>query len=125
MSKYGRIEIRVEPEYLEEHSDPQGSHFVFAYHIFIRNMGTVAARLMRRYWYITDGDGKVEEVEGDGVVGEQPLIAPGQTHRYSSFCILSTPVGVMEGHYLMKAVDGHEFDAEIPAFRLTAPGVLH
>lgn len=125
MSKYGRIEVRVEPEYLEEHSDPQTGHFVFAYHIFFRNMGTMSARLMRRYWYITDGDGKVEEVEGDGVVGEQPMIAPGQTHRYSSFCILSTPVGVMEGHYRMKAADGHEFDAEIPAFRLTAPGVLH
>ncbi len=125
MDKYGRIEVRVEPEYLEEHSDPQAGHFVFAYHIFIRNMGAKAARLMRRHWYITDGDGNVEEVEGDGVIGEQPLIAPGQTHRYSSFCIISTPVGVMEGHYLMKAADGREFDAEIPAFRLTAPGVLH
>jgi len=125
VDKCGRIKVRVEPEYLEEHSDPQSGHFVFAYHIFICNMGPMAARLMGRHWYITDGDGKVEEVEGDGVIGEQPLIAPGQTHRYSSFCIISTPVGAMEGYYRMKAVDGREFDADIPAFRLTAPGVLH
>jgi len=117
--------VVVRPEYAEEHSDPEQSQFVFIYHISIRNEGVVPAQLISRHWLITDANGQVQEVEGEGVIGEQPVISPGGEHRYNSFCVLETPVGCMEGSYQMVAEDGTAFEAPIPAFTLAVPGTLH
>ncbi len=119
------IQVNVKTEYLQGQSDPDGERFVFAYTITIRNEGAVAARLMTRHWIITDANGKVQEVRGEGVVGEQPHLHPGQDFRYSSGAILETPVGSMEGSYQMIADDGSQFDALIAPFRLAVPGLLH
>ena len=119
------IAVQVKTEYLQGQSDPDSERFVFAYTITIRNDGTVAARLMTRHWIITDANGKVQEVRGEGVVGEQPHLHPGEDFRYSSGAVLETPVGAMEGSYQMVADDGSEFDAPIPPFRLAVPGLLH
>ncbi|MCB1624487.1 MAG: Co2+/Mg2+ efflux protein ApaG [Pseudomonadales bacterium] len=120
-----KILIDVETAYLEEQSEPKDSRYVFAYTITIRNEGPQPAQLLTRHWIITDANGKVQEVRGDGVVGEQPHLEPGQGFRYSSGAVLETPVGSMHGSYQMVADDGAEFDAPIPAFRLAIPGVLH
>jgi ApaG protein len=98
---------------------------VFSYTITIRNEGEIPAKLMTRHWVITDADGQVREVRGDGVVGEQPYLLPGQGFRYSSGAVLETPVGAMHGSYQMVGDDGAHFDAPIPAFRLAIPGMLH
>ncbi len=119
------IEISVETAYLPEQSEPEDERYVFAYTITIRNTGGVAARLLNRHWIITDANGKVQEVEGEGVVGEQPHIRPGEAHRYSSGAVIETPVGTMEGSYGMLTDDGQPFRADIPRFRLAVPGVLH
>lgn len=119
------ITIEVQTAYLAEQSDPAVPRYVFAYTITIRNNGQVPATLLTRRWVITDANGKVREVEGEGVVGEQPRIAPGQSHRYSSGAVIETPVGVMEGCYGMVTEDGMAFPAQIPAFRLAVPGILH
>ena len=120
-----QINVDVETVYLDEQSDPVERRYVFAYTITIRNVGRTPARLMTRHWLITDANGKVQEVRGDGVVGEQPYLRPGQGFRYSSGAVLETPVGVMQGSYQMVADDGHRFDAPISPFRLAMPGVLH
>ncbi|MBK7251190.1 MAG: Co2+/Mg2+ efflux protein ApaG [Gammaproteobacteria bacterium] len=120
-----RIRVEVETAYLDDQSEPQEQRFVFSYTITIRNEGEVAARLLARHWVITDANGKVQEVRGDGVVGEQPYLKPGQGFRYSSGAVLETPVGAMQGSYQMLADDGLQFDAPIPPFRLAMPGVLH
>jgi len=125
MSDSYRIEVSVHPEYIEAQSQPEAERFVFAYHVTIRNRGRHVVQLHSRHWVITDGNGKTEEVEGIGVVGEQPVIAPGGEHRYSSFCILETAVGAMHGHYRMNGEAGQRFDAEIPAFTLAVPGSLN
>ena len=119
------IRVRVETSYLPDQSDPGSERYVFSYTISIHNAGEEAARLLRRHWIITDANGKVQEVRGDGVVGEQPHLAPGQGFRYSSGAILETPVGTMEGSYGMRTDDGAQFRADIPCFRLAVPGVLH
>jgi ApaG protein len=119
-----QIRIEVETSYLDEQSDPQERRFVFAYTITIRNEGLVAARLLTRHWVITDANGKVQEVRGDGVVGEQPHLKPGQGFRYSSGAVLETPVGSMQGSYEMVTDDGMRFDAPIAVFRLAMPGIL-
>jgi ApaG protein len=119
------IRVEVETAYLPEQSDPAALRYVFAYTITIRNDGPVPATLLTRRWVITDANGKVREVAGEGVVGEQPCIQPGQAHRYSSGAVIETPVGVMEGSYGMVTEDGHSFPAPIPAFRLAVPGILH
>jgi ApaG protein len=119
-----QIRIEVETAYLDEQSDPRERRYVFSYTITIRNEGTVPARLMTRHWVITDANGKVQEVRGDGVVGEQPHLKPGQGFRYSSGAVLETPVGAMQGSYQMVADDGLKFDAPIAAFRLAMPGIL-
>jgi ApaG protein len=119
-----RITVDVQTSYLSEQSDPDEPRFVFSYTITIRNDGDYPARLMRRHWLITDANGKVQEVRGDGVVGEQPHLKPGQGFRYSSAAIIETPVGVMQGSYQMIADDGQSFDAPIAPFRLAMPGVL-
>jgi ApaG protein len=120
-----KINIEVETNYLDDQSDPRDKRYVFAYTITIRNEGEVAAKLLTRHWIITDADGRVQEVRGPGVVGEQPYLKPGQGFRYSSGAILETPVGTMQGSYQMVADDGAEFEAPIPAFRLAMPGLLH
>ena len=119
------FDIDVDTRFLDEESAPDEGRFVFAYTINIRNRGTVPARLLGRHWVITDANGKVKEVRGEGVVGEQPYLLPGQGFRYSSGAVLETPVGAMEGSYQMVADDGEQFDAPIAAFRLAMPGLLH
>jgi ApaG protein len=119
------IRVDVQTSYLPEQSDPGSERFVFSYTITILNAGSEAARLMRRHWLITDANGKVQEVRGDGVVGEQPHLQPGQGFRYSSGAILETPVGTMQGSYQMETDQGTRFDAPIAPFRLAMPGILH
>ena len=120
-----RISIDVETTYLDDQSEPREQRYVFAYTITIRNEGEVPAKLLTRHWIITDANGRVQEVRGDGVVGEQPYLKPGQGFRYSSGAVLETPVGTMQGSYQMIADDGAQFDAPIAAFRLAIPGMLH
>lgn len=120
-----RIQIRVATEFLPEQSDAENRRWVFAYHIRILNQGAVTARLLTRHWVITDGEQRVREVHGEGVIGEQPSIAPGQEFQYSSGAILETEVGSMHGSYQMLAEDGTCFDAAIPAFTLAVPRALH
>ena len=119
------IRVSVETRYVEEQSDPDNDRYVFAYTITIENHGEVPAKLLSRHWIITDADGHVQEVEGEGVVGEHPYLRPGEAFRYTSGTILQTPVGSMKGVYHMLADDGTEFEAEIPMFTLSRPGVLH
>lgn len=120
-----RIDIEVETEFVPAQSAPDQRRFAFAYTITIHNTGEVAVKLLSRHWLITDGNGNVQEVTGDGVVGEQPYLAPGEGFRYSSGAMLETPVGAMEGKYHLRADDGREFDAPIPAFTLAVPNLLH
>ncbi len=120
-----KIRVSVDTSYLEDQSNPKDHRFVFSYTITIRNEGSAAARLLARHWIITDSNGKVQEVRGEGVIGEKPHLKPGQSFRYSSGAVLETPVGVMQGSYLMVTDDGEEFDAPIAVFRLAMPGVLH
>ena len=120
-----KISIDVETAYLDDQSEPREQRYVFAYTITIRNEGEVPAKLLTRHWVITDANGRSQEVRGDGVVGEQPYLKPGQGFRYSSGAVLETPVGAMQGSYQMVADDGATFDAAIPAFRLAIPGMLH
>jgi len=124
MAKY-EFTVTAAPKYLAEHSDPDANHYVFAYTITVHNTGEVSAQLISRHWVITDGEGRVEEVRGEGVVGEQPVLAPGEAFRYTSGCPLETPVGSMRGTYHCVAEDGTRFEAEVPEFVLAVPRVLH
>jgi ApaG protein len=124
-NKQYEIRIQVATQYVDDQSEPDIDRYVFAYTITIENMSDVPAQLLSRHWVITDANGKVQEVSGDGVVGEQPRLSPGETFRYSSGAILETPVGAMQGSYRMHAEDGIDFDAPIPPFTLAVPGVLH
>jgi ApaG protein len=119
------IAVDVSTRYLDDQSDPGEDRYVFAYTITIRNQGDVPARLLTRHWVITDANGKVQEVRGDGVVGEQPYLKPGQGFRYTSGAILETPVGSMQGSYGMVADDGATFDTPIAPFTLAMPGTLN
>ena len=119
------IRIQVATDYVDEQSEPDSDRYVFAYTITISNDGEVPARLVSRHWVITDANGKVQEVSGDGVVGEQPHLNPGEQFRYSSGAVLETPVGAMQGLYRMEADNGVNFDALIAPFTLAVPGVLH
>lgn len=119
------IEVQVKTEYLPEQSNPEQSRYVFAYHIRITNTGHRSARLLTRHWIIMDGEARTQEVRGEGVVGEQPHLAPGETFEYTSGTVLETPVGSMHGSYRMIDDTGTEFDAPIPAFTLAMPRVLH
>ena len=120
-----KIDIEVETHYIDEQSLPEEDRYVFAYTITIRNNGALPAKLLNRHWVITDGDGKTQEVRGEGVVGEQPHIGPGDYFRYTSGTVLDTPVGTMQGSYQMLADDGKEFEAIIPVFTLSQPHTLH
>ena len=119
------ISINVNTAYLADQSDPSADRYVFAYTITIANTGTVAAQLISRHWVITDAENVTQEVNGLGVVGEQPLLRPGESFEYTSGTAMATPVGTMHGTYQMVAEDGNKFDAEIPAFTLSMPRVLH
>lgn len=119
------FQIDVETSYVDHQSDPGNERYVFSYTISISNRGQVPAQLLTRHWIITDANGRVQEVRGDGVVGEQPHISPGQTFRYSSGAVLETPVGSMHGSYGMRSDDGSVFDAPIAPFTLAAPGKLN
>ncbi len=119
------IRVRVETCYVDDQSEPSADRYVFAYTIQIRNAGDIAAQLLSRHWVITDGNGKVQEVNGDGVVGEQPHLRPGEAFRYSSGAVLETPVGAMQGLYRMRSDSGHRFDAPIAPFTLAVPGLLN
>ncbi|OZY37629.1 Co2+/Mg2+ efflux protein ApaG [Pseudomonas lundensis] len=120
-----QVDVSVVTRYLPEQSQPEHDRFAFAYTITVKNNGSIPAKLLSRHWIITDGDGHTEEVRGAGVVGQQPLIKPGQAHTYSSGSVITTQVGTMQGSYLMYAQDDHEFKAIIAPFRLAVPGALH
>ena len=117
--------VEVQTNYIPEQSEPDERHYVFSYTITIENHGNVSAKLLSRHWYITDADGNVQEVEGDGVVGEHPYLKPGDGFRYTSGAVLKTPVGSMHGSYHMLADDGTEFDTPIAPFTLSVPNSLH
>jgi len=123
-NKY-EISIEVVTDYVREQSEPNVDRYVFAYTITILNRGELPAKLLSRHWVITDANGKIQEVKGEGVVGEQPHLGPGESFRYSSGAVLETPVGAMQGSYRMRADNGTQFDAPIPPFTLAVPGVLH
>jgi ApaG protein len=119
------IAIRVATRFLDDQSTPGDNRFVFSYTITIENSGQHPARLLTRHWIITDSNGKVQEVRGDGVVGEQPWMRPGERYEYTSGAVLETAVGTMRGSYQMLADDGTRFDAAIPQFTLSVPRTLH
>jgi len=120
-----KIAVDVEATYLVQESDPEKERYLFSYTITIKNTGTSAARLLSRYWKITRSDGHEQEVEGDGVVGLHPYLAPEQEFTYTSAAMLDTPVGMMQGHYMMVNDDGERFEVDIPAFTLAVPQTLH
>ncbi|MBI4696691.1 MAG: Co2+/Mg2+ efflux protein ApaG [Gammaproteobacteria bacterium] len=120
-----QITVGVSTTYVEDQSQPEQNRYVFAYTVTLRNTGRTAAQLMTRHWIITDATGQVQEVRGDGVVGEQPRLEPGESYRYTSGAVIETPVGTMTGSYHMIADDGVGFEAPIPMFRLSVPNVLH
>ena len=119
------ITVAVKSAYLADHSDPDRSQYVFAYTITITNTGEIAAQLISRHWIITDAEHQVQEVKGLGVVGQQPMLQPGESFEYTSGTSLPTAVGTMRGTYQMVAGDGKTFDADIPPFTLSMPRVLH
>lgn len=119
------VRVTVESTFLEEHSSPDENRFAFAYFVTIANEGGQRVQLRRRHWIITDGNGKVQEVTGDGVVGEQPHMRPGEEFQYTSGAVLETSVGIMRGSYRLVAEDGTIFEASIPQFTLSIPRTLH
>ena len=125
MSDKYKISVSSEVSYIASQSDPSANKFVFAYTITITNHGNLSARLTDRHWIITDSNGKIEEVKGEGVIGETPDLKPGESFRYTSGSMLETPAGSMEGSYGMKAEDGTIFKASIPLFTLSKPNSLH
>ncbi|AQZ32143.1 Co2+/Mg2+ efflux protein ApaG [Ectopseudomonas chengduensis] len=120
-----QIDVSVTTRYLAAQSQPEQNRYAFSYTVTIVNNGELPAQLLSRHWVITDGDGRVQEVRGAGVIGQQPHIAPGASHTYSSGTVMATQVGTMQGSYQMLAEDGKRFDATIAPFRLAVPGALH
>jgi ApaG protein len=127
MAEPKRYEITVSPKvtFLPEQSDPDKNHFVFAYTITVTNTGSVSAQLVSRHWIITDAENRVQEVKGQGVVGKQPVLRPGESFEYTSGASIPTSVGTMRGSYQMVAEDGLAFDVPIPSFTLSIPRTLH
>ena len=125
MSESARVCIQVQSLYIESQSSPDEDRYVFAYTVTIRNLGRSAVQLLGRYWLITNGNGRETEVQGEGVVGEQPLIAPGSEYQYTSGAILETPMGTMQGHYRMVDEQGDLFHVDIPVFRLAVQSHIH
>jgi len=124
-SSQNNIKVDVETRYIEEQSNPEQNYFVFAYTITIQNQGRLTAQLLTRHWVITDSNHKVQEVRGEGVVGEQPVLKPGEQFVYTSGTMLETSVGTMKGSYQMESDDGSKFDATIDEFVLSTPRILH
>ena len=124
-AEQNKIQVEVETRYIEEQSNPEQNYYVFSYTITIQNRGEQGAQLLTRHWVITDSNQKIQEVRGDGVVGEQPLLKPGEQFVYTSGTMLETSVGTMKGSYQMLADDGSHFDATIEEFVLSTPRVLH
>jgi len=124
-SRKYQVAVSATPQFIPDQSDPATERYVFAYTITIENVGTVPAQLISRHWIITDGNSRVQEVRGLGVIGQQPLLNPGETFEYTSGCQLDTPVGTMRGSFQMTAEDGTQFDAIIAEFTLSIPRVLH
>jgi len=120
-----QMTVTVKTQYLEDQSDPDRSHYVFAYAVTIKNSGSVAAQLISRHWVITDANNHVQEVRGLGVVGHQPLLQPGEQFDYTSGTTLATPQGTMHGEYFCVAEDGEQFESAIPEFVLSLPRTLH
>ena len=120
-----KIRVSVQSQYIAQQSEPAQDHYVFAYTVTISNRGDVAANLLRRHWVITDAKGRTFEVKGEGVVGEQPYLKPGEDFEYTSGTRLDTPTGSMHGSYLMRTDEGLEFEVEIPTFILAKPKALH
>jgi ApaG protein len=125
MTEKNKILVDAMPYFIAEQSAPEQDRYVFAYTITITNEGTVPAQLLNRHWLITDSNGKIQEVRGAGVIGEQPYLKPGEMFRYTSGAILETPVGTMQGQYEMRSDEGDNFDAQIPQFTLSIPRTLH
>ena len=119
------IRIQVRSEFDREHSSPSDGAYLFHYHVRISNVGKETAQLISREWIITNADGEVERHSGEGVIGQQPLLAPGAVHEYTSFCTLNTPVGSMQGKYQMTTPTGETFDAVIAPFTLAVPHALN
>ncbi len=125
MTEKNNIVIEAHPQYLEDQSSPDEDRYIFAYTITITNAGAIPAKLLSRHWLIIDSNGKAQEVKGEGVIGEQPYLKPGESFRYSSGAMIETPVGVMQGNYLMISDTGDNFKAFIPQFTLSIPRTLH
>ncbi|MEC4749341.1 Co2+/Mg2+ efflux protein ApaG [Methylomicrobium sp. Wu6] len=125
MSEKNKILVEATPHYIEAQSVPAEGRYVFAYTITITNVGSAPAKLMTRHWLITDANGKIQEVRGDGVIGEQPYLKPGESFRYTSGAMIETPVGTMQGEYTMRTDEGDQFNAMIPRFTLSIPRTLH
>ena len=120
------VKVSIETLYQQEYSNPANEHFMFAYKVNIENMTDYAVQLMRRHWHIFDSNGTRREVEGEGVVGLQPVIEPGNQHEYVSGCNLKTEMGTMKGEYqMLRLLDNHQFDVQIPEFQLVAPYKLN
>lgn len=120
-----RVCVQVQSVYIESQSTPDEERFVFAYTVTIRNLGRMPVQLLGRYWLITNGNGREIEVQGEGVVGEQPHIAPGEEYQYTSGAVIETPLGTMQGHYEMIDENGDAFTIDIPVFRLAVPTLIH
>lgn len=125
MTDKNNIIVDAIPQFIESQSSPQNERFAFAYTITITNAGLVPAKLLTRHWLITDANGKIQEVNGEGVIGEQPYLKPGESFRYTSGALIATPVGVMQGQYTLRSDDGDQFTANIPRFTLSIPRTLH
>lgn len=125
MTEKNKVLVEATPFYIDSQSSPDENRYVFAYTITITNAGTTPAKLLSRHWLITDSNGKIQEVRGDGVVGEQPHIQPGETYSYTSGAMIETPVGTMQGKYHLVSDDGVSFNAKIPQFTLSIPRTLH
>ena len=125
MQMQRNIGVTVETDYVQNQTDPDNARYVFAYTITIKNNGSSSAQLIGRRWLITDANDKIQEVRGEGVVGKQPYLQPGEIFTYTSAAVIETPFGYMQGSYYLITDDGIEFDAEIPAFRLSVPHSLH
>lgn len=125
MSKKNNILVQAVPRYIESQSSPDDQRYVFVYTITITNTGASPAKLLARHWLITDSNGKAQEVKGEGVIGKQPYLKPGESFSYSSGAMIETSVGIMEGNYLMSSDNGDTFKASIPRFTLSIPRTLH
>ncbi|MGC0942057.1 Co2+/Mg2+ efflux protein ApaG [Pantoea agglomerans] len=125
MSETARVSVHVQSQYVASQSSPDDERYVFAYTITIRNLGRSSVQLLGRYWLITNGNGRETEVQGEGVVGEQPLISPGNEFQYTSGAVIETPMGTMQGHYVMVDEQGDTFHVEIPVFRLAIQTHIH